>query len=293
MVRGLYQHKICSTSWFKMIIKLHRGMQKVILFLTLYIPLDLPWQVAVNGYVSTGNKFVPVEKSAFYRLGNTRIALEILKYGSRKDIVMVSLHDDETSSVKAAKKFLEKTGGQLIRIKNEENRYLTFSHSGRKFRFDPNRIFTKIGIQESLREQNVSITPAAIKLVDGFGKFILKKIPSAHTVIALHNNKDGGLSIHSYVKGGFLEENAMAVHRSDRHDPDNFFFTTDRRLSRSLSAAGYNVVFQNNKKASDDGSLSIYYGRRNKSYINIEAEDGMQQVQETMIKSVVNRLRSR
>jgi hypothetical protein len=95
------------------------------------------------------------------------------------------------------------------------------------------------------------------------------------------------------MKGGFHEKDAVAVNKNDSQDPDNFFFTTDRRLSRSLSAAGYNVVFQNNKKATDDGSLSIYYGRRSKSYINIEAENGMLQLQERMIESVVRRMRRR
>jgi hypothetical protein len=247
----------------------------------------------VTGSMPVNNKFVAVEKNVFYRLGSTRIPLQILNYGNKRDIVMISLHDDETTAMTAAKKVLKKTGGQFIRIKNDKRRYITFLHKGKRVRFDPNRIFTKKGILSTLREQNVSFPSAAVKSVEGFAKFLLKKIPSAHTVIALHNNKDGSLSVHSYAKGGVHEKNAIAVHRNDSYDPDNFFFTTDRRLSRSLSAAGYNVVYQNNRKAIDDGSLSIHYGRRNKSYINIETEDGMLQVQERMIESVVKRIRKR
>jgi hypothetical protein len=31
-------------------------------------------------------------------------------------------------------------------------------------------------------------------------------------------------------------------------------------------------VLQNNTKAKDDGLLSIYYGRKKKSYVNVEAQ---------------------
>ena len=257
------------------------------------MPLDLPCQLVATGSIPVNNKFVAVEKNVFYLLGSTRIPLQILKYGNNKNVVMISLHDDETTSVAAAKKVLKKTGGQLIRIENEKKRYITFMHQGKSVRFDPNRIFTRNGIVFTLREQNVSFPTTAIKSVDGFAKFLLKKIPSTHTVIALHNNEDGGLSVHSYAKGGVHEKNAIAVHRNNSYDPDNFFFTTDRRLSRSLSETGYNVVYQNNRKAIDDGSLSIHYGRKHKSYVNIETEDGMQRIQERMIESVVKRVKKR
>lgn len=268
-------------------------MQKVILILTLSMPLNLPRQMAIGEALCVNTKFVASEKNFFYHLGNRRISLQLLKYGKSNDIVMISLHDDELTSVRAAKNVLEKKGGVLIRIENDKKRYVTFSHKGQVFTFDPNRIFTKSGIRSNLEEQNISITNTAIKSVDGFAEFLLKKIPPARTLIALHNNADRGLSVHTYMKGGFHERNAVAVNKNDLHDPDNFFFTTDRRLSRSLGKVGYNVIYQNNKKAIDDGSLSIYYGRRSRSYINIEAQDGMLDAQERMIESVVRRVRNR
>jgi hypothetical protein len=41
-----------------------------------------------------------------------------------------------------------------------------------------------------------------------------------------------------------------------------------------LKFHGFNVVRQNSKKAKDDGSLSIYYGQKGKTYVNVEAENG-------------------
>lgn len=121
-----------------------------------------------------------------------------------------------------------------------------------------------------------------------FSNFLLGRIPRhAFAVIALHNNDDAGLSVLTYMKGGDDEKDAAAVHKSDIHDPDNFFLTTDKTFFRQLRSAGYNAILQDNK-AEDDGSLSVYYGRRNKRYINIEAETGNVKEQKEMIGMAVS-----
>lgn len=262
-------------------------MQKIVLFLTLCMPFNSPRQTADTALVSVNKKFVATQKTFIYTLGNRQIPIKTLKYGKNKDIVMISLHDDETTGVEAAKKVLEKTGGFLIKIENNNERYITFSHKGKTLRFDPNRIFTRTGIRSTLLEQNNYGTDATIKAVDGFAKFLLRKIPPTRTLIALHNNDDDGLSVITYMQGGHHEKDVVTVNKNEAHDPDNFFLTTDQRLFRSLRSAGYNVIFQNNKKAKDDGSLSINYGRRRKSYVNIEAKTGMIRMQEKMIETVM------
>ena len=199
---------------------------------------------------------------------------------------MINLHDDETTGVEAAKKVLEKTGGILLSIENNGERLITFTKYKRTFRFDPNRMFTRAGIKASLLEQNKHNGDLVLETVYNFARFCLRTIPSSHTLIALHNNHERGLSVLSYMKGGDLEQDASAVNKNDSHDPDNFYLTTDEQLFRHLKTAGYNVVLQNNKKATDDGSLSIYYGKKKKSYINIEAKKGMVTQQTQMIETV-------
>lgn len=232
------------------------------------------------------------ERTYFYTLGDKRIALKKIEYGSKKDIVMISLHDDETTSVKAAEEVLKKTGGILIKIENKGERYITFTKNKKRTRFDPNRIFTAAGIKATLREQNKRSREASFGAVHGFARFCLSKFPPAPAYIALHNNDDNGLSVFTYLKGK-LEKDASAVHQNDSHDPNNFFLTTDRKFFRLLRASGYNVVLQHNKRARDDGSLSIYYGRKNKRYINIEALEGKVDEQKQMIETVAGIIRSR
>lgn len=234
-----------------------------------------------------------VERTFSYNLGNRTIALKRTAYGRNKNIIMINLHSDETTGVAAAVSVLERTGGTLLSIENNYQRYITFSQRGKTYKFDPNRIFSKKGIKATLLEQNKHSTNAAISSIHGFTNFLLNRIPRhAAAVIALHNNDDGGLSVLTYMKGGDFEKDAAAVHKSDMHDPDNFFLTTDRTFFRQLRSAGYNVVLQDNK-AEDDGSLSIYYGRKNKRYINIEAETGSVEEQREMIEVVVSLIRER
>lgn len=202
---------------------------------------------------------------------------------------MINLHDDETTGVNAAKSVLEKTGGILLSIENKGERYITFTQRGKTFRFDPNRIFTRSGIRATLLEQNKYSTKSVIRTIHGFARFLLSKVPrNAYVLIALHNNNDHGLSILTYIRGGDYEKDAAAVNKSNIYDPDNFFLTTDNKLFKWLRSAGYNAVLQNNKKAKDDGSLSVYYGRKNKRYVNIEAEMEHMKEQKEMIETIIS-----
>ncbi|WP_343702905.1 hypothetical protein [Chitinophaga sp.] len=231
------------------------------------------------------------ESTFSYRLGTRPVMVKVAAYGSSKDVVMISLHDDETTGVEAAGTVLGKTGGVLISIENNHQRNIVFTQRGKSFRFDPNRMFSKTGIKATLTEQGKYSTKSAVNAVHGFAHFLLNKVPRhAAVLIAVHNNGDGGLSVLSYMEGGEFEKDAAEVHKSDDRDPDNFFLTTDGRLYRALRSAGYNVVLQA-KKAADDGSLSVYYGRKHKRYINIEAETGHAAEQAEMIEKVIALLR--
>jgi hypothetical protein len=227
------------------------------------------------------------EKSDFYKLGNKRIALKTIQYGMNNDIVMINLHDDEITGLQAAKSVLEITGGIIMTLENNGERLVKFTTNGRTFTFDPNRIFSKTGVRTTLRKHNKHYREKAAKEVNDLAKFLLARMPSSKMLIALHNNDHKGLSILSYIKNGELQNDALLVNRNETHDIDNFFLTTDKKIFRMLRADGYNVVLQHNKQAKDDGSLSVYYGRRNKKYINIEAESGKISEQKQMIESVI------
>lgn len=238
-------------------------------------------------------RFAGREKAVSNALGDKKITVKIIRFGTNARTVLINLHHNENTSLEAARKVLGKKGGVLINIENDNERFIDFPQNGRVFRFDPNRIFTDAGIKQDLEMQNDHSTANAVKAVRKFAQFIRSQIPSsATTVIALHNNDDGNLSVASYLPGNEYSQEASLVHRDAGHDPDNFFFTTNAGLYRSLSRKGYNVVLQHNKKASDDGSLSVYYGRKKKSYVNVEAETGQLEEQQGMLDvllSIINK----
>lgn len=231
--------------------------------------------VLVSAFTLLAQKnIVPKVSTIVYKLGNDRIPIKLFQYGKKKDIVFINLHSDETTSVTAAKKFLQANGGLLIKLENNNKRNIRFRLNKKVFTFDPNRIFSKTGIKRTLARFN-SINDNAVEEVNKFAIHILKLIPKeSHCVIALHNNNEGGLSIHGFLPGNQYETDAKKVYADDAQDPDDFFLTTDSLLFEQLSAEKYNIVWQDNLLVQQDGSLSVYFGEKNTCYLNCETEHG-------------------
>jgi hypothetical protein len=236
----------------------------------------------------------PVETTGWCQLGDKKIAVKTYRYGSSVKNVLVNLHHNEETAIQAAQNVLSVAGGVLVYIENGNERIISFRQGGRLFRFDPNRIFTEAGIRKTLTKLSERVTPAAIKAVKKFAIFMKSKLPpAASVVIAVHNNEDGDLSVNSYDKDGDLHREASQVYSRSVHDADNFFLTTDVPLFRKLKASGYNVVLQHNKRVTNDGSLSVYYGLKKRKYVNVEAETGQLEMQEEMIRSLLEILKNR
>lgn len=225
----------------------------------------------------TGNDdavIIPSVKSHFYDLGNRKIEVKIFKYGDASNIVYVNMHDDEKTSIAATMRLLEKQGGQFIKIENTGLRNISFKQNDFTYTFDPNRMFSRTGINQTLMNHGRS-GEAIITIVEKFGKWFLKLFPEdASCIVALHNNTDGKFSVESYLAGNDRARDAKALHINPQHDADDFFLTTDSALFAKLARENFNTVLQNNKTAKKDGSLSIYCGEKNIPYLNCETEHG-------------------
>jgi hypothetical protein len=201
------------------------------------------------------------------------VRVSTLHYGSSRNIICVNLHDDELTSVNSAKKLLEKEAGLLIKIDNNKQRNIKFRLDGQFYTFDPNRMFSRQGISQSLTMFGRA-SPKAINEIEKFAAHILQLIPESSWIIALHNNSNGKYSINSYLPGNIREKDAKALSVNPDEDPDDIFLTTDSTLYKRLADDKYNAIWQDNEKAKRDGSLSIYCGERNIPYINCETEHG-------------------
>ncbi len=202
-------------------------------------------------------------------------------------IVFISLHDDEKTGQLVVSNYVKENKSVFIQIVNNNHRLIRFTSLKRRYAFDPNRIFSKKGIRLTLEGYSSYSSLAATK-VKQFAALILQNLSTAKTIIAVHNNSNGKYSIHSYLKGKKDYKNALRVYEEPGSDPDDFFLTTSTQLFEKLRAKKINIVLQNNKQVTNDGSLSFYYRNSNKQYINIEAQEGHFSKQNEMLHALLS-----
>ncbi len=274
-----------------------------------------------------------------------------------------NMHDDENTSVEAAKEVLKKSGGKLYELVHGGVRNIAFHVDTLNYDVDPNRIYTnagiwlqvkseflrdsvqradrlrlkldsllRVGIQpdasmfrylsdsarevltinSSLDSRNLShlkrdstfaldTIPAyrftaddsiAFRILRGFADSLLTllQIDSQNLVIALHNNKEEGYSMASYLVDSIYQNEAQAVYIGMHPDPDDFYFVTERRLFEALQPNHFHIVLQDNTHVTDDGSLSVYCGKRGIHYVNVEAQHEHLKDQRMMLKILLKRL---
>ncbi len=222
-----------------------------------------------------------------FQIGDTIVHAQVRQFG-KGDLTMVNLHDDEQASVEAGVKVLEKIGGQLIELTHSGKRRVVFSIDGKEFSFDPNRIFSAAGVRKTVTGEG-KVPEEAYAAVDRFAKQFIDYfgLGKKHSFITLHNNGDGGLSIHTYEAGGEWALDTDELNISGSADPDEFFFVTEKKIYDELKQQDFNVVLQDNSIKRDDGSLSVFAGRHGIRYINVEAEPEHSVEQVRMLEAAV------
>lgn len=235
---------------------------------------------------SAEKKIIPTEKTIYYKLAENIIPLKIQQYGEQTDIVFINLHDDETTSVDAARRILEQEGGLLIEVENNLQRNIRFRLGKTIYTVDPNCIFSREGIEKSL-DLLGKVSERAVTEVEKFGRRILQLIPDeAKCIIALHNNTPDRFTALEYSAGNKKTADTKKVYINPDEDTDDFFLTTDAVLYELLADKKFNTVLQDNKRCTDDGSLSVYCGKNNIRYVNCETEHGKTEQYYLMLKAL-------
>ncbi len=207
-----------------------------------------------------------------------------------KGPMFVNVHENESTSVDAARAVIKKGGGVLVLLHQGKTRNLNFTYRGRAYTVDPNRIYTREGIIASLKSLSRKAEKPVVDFVEDVGLQILAAMgenlyPKHRVIVALHNNTEGSLSIASYDVAKPLRQGVAKVVKSRTADPDASFLVTDVRLFDALAKGRvWNVVLQHTATAPDDGSLSIVAGQFKVPYVNIEAQHGHLSMQITMVR---------
>ncbi|HEX6170690.1 MAG TPA: hypothetical protein VFZ33_13410 [Chitinophagaceae bacterium] len=227
------------------------------------------------------------EKTIFYDLAGNIVPIKIQQYGDKTDIVFINLHDDEITAVDAAKRILEEYGGLLIEVENNAQRNMRFKLDRYFYKVDPNRIFSEEGIKKSLGQLGRT-SGKAVDEVEKLGQRIIQLLPEDATcIIALHNNTPDLFSVAEYAPGNARSVDCKKVYINSEQDADDFFLTTDNYLYEKLADKGFNTILQDNKNCTEDGSLSVYCGRKSIRYVNCETEHGKVEQYYKMLKVLV------
>lgn len=255
--------------------------------------IRIPWMVVVAlGVLAGGRHAQAATDRASYAITTQRIPVEvgttrmriIVYRSSAPGPVYLNVHEDERTAVRTALARLRCCGGRLIEIQHGGGRYISFRLHGTRYRFDPNRIFTDRGARASLKWLG-PYSPAAFAATRAFARRVLAiaGIGKLQRIVTVHNNTPGHYSAATYLKGAQDARDAASVYIPRGADPDDFFFVTSPAMYDELRAeARYAVVLQDNRRATDDGSLSVYAARHGITCITVEAQAGHRQAQTAM-----------
>jgi len=225
---------------------------------------------------------LPSEVNLAYQLGDTWMNITTYTQpnaeGQTGLYSFINLHQNENTSVVAAKTLIyQKGGGSIVFLQHGGTRDVEFTYNGVAYSIDPNRMFTWPGLEANL----IPYDEEAAALVAEFARTVLEvyDFDGQSIVLALHNNSPGYSAL-DYLPGEVYAEDASAVHIGDLFNPRDFFFVSNGAAGQSLynclTGQDFNAVLQvpyhaPNSTLTDDGSLSVYAALNFKPYVNTEA----------------------
>ncbi len=201
-------------------------------------------------------------------------------------LMFVVIHDDESTSSEVGYRTMHGFGASLLEMKNDGLYLCTLFVDSIRYIFNPNRIFSLNGIENSLMHYG-QCSPDVVSAIALFagqvtGAFFLYP----EYIVALHNNRDKGFSVESYIADSVLRVSVDSIFINPDEDPDDFYFVNDPVHFSFIKEYGFNVVLQSSGILEDDGSLSVWCSHHNMPYINIETELGKYEKQLQMLEMI-------
>lgn len=186
------------------------------------------------------------------------------------------IHGDETTADEVLAAWMKDHRGTAYSVTNQQRNVEVLG-----LRIDPNRFFSRVGAEKSLRNLNHEATDQQIARVLDFldrdRPALLERLipPAEGRMFALHNNRDYS------VQDELAASDQTSIRQPDL--PRNFFLCTRVEDYNILKESPYNVVLQVQAEP-DDGSLSRLFARRGLRYINLECAIGEFDAQMARVK---------
>lgn len=230
----------------------------------------------------------PMQKKIII-LGDSTVILNAKQNNSKSDILFLNIHEDEYTSIEAINQFSKTTLVNFAYLQHNKTRRIFYSSRKITYSIDPNRIYTAKGRKATLEpEHRLKIRPK--KIAKRLAKEIIKLVKQYSVIVTMHNNTDVNYSIKSYLPGEDESQNTADVFISDNWDSDDFVYTTNKLYFDYLKKADVNVILQDNTGYVNDGSLSVYCGKKGIPYLNIEAQKGHLKEQIKLVEIVYGML---
>jgi hypothetical protein len=205
---------------------------------------------------------------AFFHRSHIELAgvpVRVLRHSQGPHRYLV-IHGDEDTARDVLIAFMKDHAGTGYSVTGKTRNVLL-----RGLKIDPNRMWSDIGADRSLRSLNPGADEAAMSLVLGYldlhREAALARVtpPAGSRLFAMHNNRDYS------VQDELAASDRTSIRQPDQ--PRNFFLCTAAADFEKLKESPYNVVLQS-KPEPDDGSLSRLAARRGFRYINLECAIG-------------------
>lgn len=228
-----------------------------------------------------------VDSVIIFPLGTNSCKLTF-KGDQNRFATFIALHENETASVAAYLDIASSLPNTaLFRLNQFGQRNLRYKTNDNTYHFDPNRIFSLVGIKNTLLKLNPNVKSIPLEVEEGIQRFsdsllsIFRRELDSGYLVAIHNNTNNNFSVRSYINS----KNATATYVNSNEDIDNFFIVNTISDFEYFKSINRNVVCQR-EEGLDDGSLSIYCTKNNIRYINIEVEMGNVNKHREMIQEV-------
>jgi hypothetical protein len=227
------------------------------------------------------------QENTAIKLGEKEVYWREVHQAENGQWLFINVHEDESTSIEAVSLANEQIMPlNFFRLTHNNTRRIEFLLKDKEYSIDPNRIFTFRGRIKTLKDGG-RFSFKANRLAKTLSKEIITTVRNYQTIIAVHNNTDVNYSIHSYAPGGDESGNTSELFITDAWDPDDFIYTTHKAFYDAFKARNINVIYQNDKRFVNDGSLSVYCGKRQIPYINIETQKGHLNEQIKLIQEVL------
>ena len=253
--------------------------------------LLLGMSTALAPLATTSNAAQEVRSEKTVIVGETRVRVVVddVKRKGESALVYFHPHENEHGSAVVTRHVIQQSGGKLVEIRSQGDRLITFKLKGATYSFDPNRMFTDIGLAHSLTHFGPTSEPA---LAAGrkLRNAVLAELGNGKVpIVAVHNNAEDGITALSFRSDGPLSAQAAKIAVNPKESAHNFFLVLDDGLFDRLHHQGFNTVLQA-ANPPDDGSLSVYCQQHQWQYVNVEAAESDMNKQERMLAALSDAL---